>query len=169
MPYMGVKLYLSHWGRNTGWDLLRISIFGPTKLAAKGRCVRSCIIRNLVICKDETDGVCGVDGTEDKCIQALGRNTWTKEIPWKIWAKIWENDVLKGIWKEYDGECVDCMHLSQDGVCKHSNITSCSLTEREETFACQEELGPWSWLFSDNDLVINYSAQIRRKVTTDVL
>jgi hypothetical protein len=28
---------------------------------------------------------------------------------------MWENDVMKGIWKEYDGECVDCMHLSQDG------------------------------------------------------
>jgi hypothetical protein len=59
---------------------------------------------------------------------------------------MWVNDVLKGIWKEYDGEYVDCMHLSQDGdstlICKHSNKTSHSLKEREETFASQEEL--WS-------------------------
>jgi hypothetical protein len=95
------------------------------------------------MCGDEADGVCGVDGTEGKCIQAFGINTWKKEIQREIWTKMWGNDVLKGIWKEYDGKCVDYMH--------------------------KKNCDPWSWLFNDNYLVINYSVQIHRNVTNDVL
>ena len=68
---------------------------------------------------------------------------------------------------------MDCMHLSQDGditlTCKHSNKTSRSLTEGKKHLLPKKSCDPWSWLFNDNDLVINYSAQIHWKVTKDVL